>query len=439
MSTKSSFVFVILLVLTVNLHAATYFVRSGAAGNGTSWANAWGNLSSISWSSLNAGDTVCVAGGSYSGSISTGKSGANGNPITIKRALASDPTCGSGTSGWNAAYDAQVVTTGTISIAHNYVTIDGAVWNGISLTVPNPTSYYQAISADAATSNVTLRYIEANGPNAPGTTSPVAQHADHRSLDITYWTGSDWGAQTNWTLQYVNLHGACNNFVIYGAVNMVIEHSRFADSGTSDSTNCHPNVGNLGSNTSVTFRYNEIVNWQVEGLMFLSGGTGTGWYIYGNVWHDPMPGSYPRFIEAQESSQTAYVYNNTFANLYYLCASTSNGGTWSGSTMARNNLYYGNNFATCGISGEDYAASNATTGETHGQNGITSALFVNASAKTVAGYHLASATTAGQNLGSPYNIDYDGNSRSTWDRGAIEFDSSAASPQPPTSLNALVQ
>lgn len=69
------------LFLTANLSATAYFVRSGASGNGTSWANAWGDVGKIAWSSLSAGDTVCIAGGTYSGSITYGKSGTSSNPI----------------------------------------------------------------------------------------------------------------------------------------------------------------------------------------------------------------------------------------------------------------------------------------------------------------------------------------------------------------------
>jgi len=424
------YLMITLLLLLANSHAATYFVRSGASGNGTSWANAWGNVSSISWSGLNAGDTVCIAGGTYSGGISTAKSGTSSNPISIRRATAADSTCGSGTTGWNSAYDAQVVMTGNIGIGSNYVSIDGMVPNGITVIMQNPSSEYDGITTNTGTAGITLRNIEVAGPNASGTTNPVTQNGDHRSLRIEHWNGSNWDAHSNWLVQYVNFHGACNNFVIYGAQNMVIEHSRFADSGTNGTAACHPNVGNLGSNGTVTFRYNEIVNWQVEGLMLLSGG-GT-WYVYGNIWHDPMPGSYPRVAEAQESAQTIYLYNNTFVNLYYICASTSNAGTWSSSSQARNNLFYGNNFSNCGLSDQDYDWADGSTGESHGQNSGANP-FTSLSAHN---FHLTGHTTAGLNLGSPYNVDYDGNTRTTWDRGAFEFASGTIAP--PTGLAALV-
>jgi hypothetical protein len=44
--------------------------------------------------------------------------------------------------------------------------------------------------------------------------------------------------------------------------------------------------------------------------------------------------------------------------------------------------------------------------------------FVNASAGD---YHLTADTPAGEDLGAPYNVDKDGNARTTWTRGAYEY------------------
>jgi hypothetical protein len=417
-------------LLCLNAQAATFFVHKGSSGNGTSWANAWGELSSISWGSLSAGSTVCIAGGSYSGSIKTGANGASGNPITLKRAVASDPACGSSTAGWSSAFDAQVLMSGTITLQNNYVTIDGMVPNGISLIIGNPGagSYYTGIGTDSATTGITLRYIELAGPCPNG--QGCAQNGDHRPIQLEHWNGSNWDTHSNWLIQYANIHGACNNMVIYGAQNLIVEHSRFADSNTTGNTaNCHPNVVNTGSSNNVTWRYNEITNWQVEGIMLL-GGSGQ-WNIYGNLWHDPMSGSYPRVVETQEGAEGPVLfYNNTLVNLYYLCGNVS-GGTWASGSQARNNLYWNDNSTPCGLASEDYDYSDKSlSGEAHGQGGAANP-FVNLSGKD---FHLARATTAGQTLASPYNVDYDGSARGgdgAWDRGAYEFGSGAPPPPPP--------
>jgi PKD repeat protein len=56
------------------------------------------------------------------------------------------------------------------------------------------------------------------------------------------------------------------------------------------------------------------------------------------------------------------------------------------------------------------------------------ASFVNAAAGN---FHLASNTTAGANLGSPYNVDPDGNTRKTWSLGAYEYGSISTNLAPP--------
>jgi len=414
--------------------AVTHFVYGGASGsnNGTSWANAWTTLSGINWSSLTAGDVVCVAGGTYTSGITTGKSGTAGNSITIRRATASDATCGSSTSGWNSAFDAQVnMGSNTITIQNSYITIDGAVPSGIYGTVANGGGSWLGVAA--ATSNVTIRYIEMSGPCPP---AGCDQNSDSRAVNLDDYSSGSYLAQTDWDLYGLNMHGFCTPVISYNAPGLIIEHCRFADSidNTSGNPNCHPNTYEDGGGSGQTFRYNEITNWQVEGIMTCpNGGCTTDIAIYGNIWHDPYAGSYPRFLEAQGNSNGPYlVYNNTFVNMYYECAGTANGGSFASGTIGYNNLYYGNDFTTCGLPSEDYAASNGTTGETNGQNGLTSSIFTNYSAKTVAGYNLSEHTNAGLNLGSPYNIDYAGNTRVTWDRGAYEF----VKPSPATNLTA---
>lgn len=435
MFSKTPLFIVIIFVLTSNLHAATYFVRSGASGNGANWANAWGNVSSIAWSSLSPGDIVCVAGGTYSGQITTGKSGVSGSPIVIRRATATDPNCGSVTSGWNSSYDSQVVI-GGITLANDYVTIDGAVPNGITMALaPGNNS---AVSVSAPTNDVTLRYIEVSGPCTP---SGCNQTGDGRSINLNNWNGSSYDLQNNMTIQFANLHGACTILWSAHSTNLIIEHSRFADSidNTPGNPYCHPNVIAEQDSTNITFRYNEVTNWQVEGIMACpNGGCSSSWAIYGNVWHDPYGGgSVARVLEAQSNANGPYLlYNNTFVNIGFAVVNTANGGSFTSTSLGRNNIYW--NSAGPGLPSDDYDLSSAALSEANGEGNAANP-FVNSGAQTIAGYHLSAHTTPGLNLGSPYNIDYDGNSRSTWDRGAFEFNGSAVSPAAPTGLNGQVQ
>src|SRR5258708_25608707 len=154
---KYSLMLIILVAATS--HAATFFVRPGGSGNGTSWANAWGDMGSISWVSVTAGSTVCVAGGTYAQDLAPASSGSSGNPVTVKRAIASDPTCGSPTAGWNAAFAAQAGMNWQTTLPKDFVTIDGMVQNGIKIIMQNPTaSNSSGIGVGAPTNAVVLSH-----------------------------------------------------------------------------------------------------------------------------------------------------------------------------------------------------------------------------------------------------------------------------------------
>ena len=70
---------------------SSFYVDPTASGanNGTSWANAWTSFASVTWSSIHAGDTLYVSGGSTSQtytapSFTVGASGTASQPLTIR-------------------------------------------------------------------------------------------------------------------------------------------------------------------------------------------------------------------------------------------------------------------------------------------------------------------------------------------------------------------
>ena len=80
---------VLFLLITTITNATDFYVDKNATGNnnGTSWANAWQSFSAISWNSIQPGDMVYISGGSdstqYNEQLTVGKSGTDGNPVTI--------------------------------------------------------------------------------------------------------------------------------------------------------------------------------------------------------------------------------------------------------------------------------------------------------------------------------------------------------------------
>jgi hypothetical protein len=115
-----------LLLLPLTLFGANWYVRPSSTGanSGADWNNAWSN-STIKWASVHPGDTLWLAGGSYSGGLSVGASGSSGSPILINRVLATD-SAATAALGWSSSFDATVAFSRSISLpACNYVTVDG--------------------------------------------------------------------------------------------------------------------------------------------------------------------------------------------------------------------------------------------------------------------------------------------------------------------------
>lgn len=103
-----------------------YVALEATAGNtnGLSWPNAWTNVDQVKWSSVQAGDTIWISGGTsgetnqYVGYLSTASQSANhgtsGNRISIRTAK-------------DSSHNGRVKIMGGIYIDKNYYTIDGSV------------------------------------------------------------------------------------------------------------------------------------------------------------------------------------------------------------------------------------------------------------------------------------------------------------------------
>ncbi|HKI79555.1 MAG TPA: hypothetical protein VKA26_13520, partial [Ignavibacteriaceae bacterium] len=101
-----------------------WYVDKNATGsnNGNNWSDAWESFSAINWSSVSAGDTIYISGGStsttYNEQLSVGASGSSGNLIAI-------------TKGVDSGHNGKVTIQGSgssngISISsRNYISISG--------------------------------------------------------------------------------------------------------------------------------------------------------------------------------------------------------------------------------------------------------------------------------------------------------------------------
>ena len=62
-----SLVFLLIFAASPAAFSSNWYVRKGATGSnqGTDWNNAWSEMNKITWSSLACGDTIWLAGGTY--------------------------------------------------------------------------------------------------------------------------------------------------------------------------------------------------------------------------------------------------------------------------------------------------------------------------------------------------------------------------------------
>lgn len=399
-------------------NAAIFFVRKGATGanNGLDWNNAWTNTTQIQWSFVKPGNKIYIAGGTYSPFTLGANGSSDSQRITIYRAMTNFADCVNA-AGWNSSYNSQVIINDGSSTGisfggfGNWVTIEGVVDSGIVINTPNNDG--ASISFDKGTTGVTLEYLDLSGP---GGSTPVTMGGDNRGIDATAWNGSVYEPINNLILRNCRIHGQVNNLWLMQVHNSTIEHNKFYDSAAANSTTYHANVVATSSSTNIVWRYNEIYNHQVEGIMMIFGGAAN-WYIYDNLWHDGMTGV-SRILEVQDGVEgPIYYYNNTAYNVV-MGLRTANGGSYAAGSQARNNIFW-NCAMYDGLTDVDYDLCNSSQSESHG---ITTSVNPFLSTSNL---HLSTsspATGKGINLGTTYSLDFDGNTRiNPWDIGAFKF------------------
>jgi hypothetical protein len=238
-------------------------------------------------------------------------------------------------------------------------------------------------------------------------------------------------------------------------IDSTIQYCQMYDT-SSNSPSYHSNFMELHNSGNITFRYNNVYNWQVEGFFFLSAGPSghKAWYIYGNVFHDSMGGKsgVGRIMELEGGNSDVngpiYFYNNDVVNTVWVFSGAgSSPGSYDSASAAYNNIFSGNAsaFDRWGAK-HDYnyfGGGEAFESEANGVDGSVLTPFVD-----LLGNVFQIASTIGSNyprnkgtdLGSPYNIDPSGTVRGSdgaWDIGAYEY-GATSNPAPPAPTNLKV-
>jgi hypothetical protein len=438
-----------LFFLALSAHASNWFVRPSSTGSntGADWNNAWA-ISGISWGSVKAGDIIWLAGGSYSGGLQTGASGTAASPILIYRARTTDAAA-TGAAGWSSSFDSTVVLKGGIDVpSGSYLTIDGRIHNGISITITSAGGDCVSGAENGSISYINFNNIACIGPYSTGTVGGGGTH------------GFNLAPSSN-TVSFVTLHacsvvGMGESLRASNWANVTIEYCYLADTNTNSAE--HDDVIYSYPSKNVTFRYNLINNSPSDGLFFEFGGA-TNFSFYGNLYYNTVNW----FLCTKQASGSTYgpiyIYNNVF-----MCPNqpgawvSTNDANMTGATYVYNNIFYNvsNDMSGTGVT-SDYNAYNYTTlggfswnsSEKHSFT-FTGNPFVALPANpqpvgaivapwgTAGDFHLAPATAAkfltGIALASDgfLNKDMDGNTRSgTWSMGAYQY-GAGASPTPTT-------
>jgi hypothetical protein len=452
-----------LLLTAAEGFAANYYVRKGATGSakGTDWTNAFSELSQLNLSALRCGDTVWIAGGVYSSSLSGNASCTAASPLTINRVLASDavPTAA---AGWNVAYDS-LVTLPNINIPGPaaYITIDGRTAYGIQVLIPGTSG--DGIDGGAGArdgtsqpiDHITFKYIEVYGPAC--VVSATCTNSGIVGVNIMpYCQGPN---RTNMLFDHLSVHRIGEAFRGCGWDNSVVQYSLIYDMHNDGQQ--HEDI--LYSNPpyqNVTWRYNRIYQSPNDGLFFEYGTGAVNFAFYGNVVYHS--GGWMICFKAAAGTNfgPVFIYNNTFENDGtfgdYDPAWLGFSGMVAGSEVA-NNVF--ENVTTTAEEAPPNASHNAYSLSGAKDSGVgsisygvgtlgASLMFVSEAPTNpiAADFHVttagASTLANGKVLPAPYNLDPDGHIRGAdgkWTIGAYQASGANTGPAPPTNLRGVVR
>jgi hypothetical protein len=438
------------LFLLTGAHAANWYVQPSSAGaGGTNWNNAWSMAQlNANWSSVKPGDTVWLSGGTYTTALIPASSGTAGNPIYIKRVLATDsvPT---NSPGWKNSFDSQVVITPSASMCiywnqvgkGSWLSIDGRQDSGISCYMDSKVggNYPGAVSVNSPGGyihDVTIKNVDMGGPSRDSGQF-VYTNAYDCGFSLRPWSGGQWLSCSNWVLNNCRIHGALDLVMTMFCHDLVFDHCKFYDNNDSGATTTvgHANMYECNNCYNLTFRYCDFSRWMCEG--FRPYGAVYNVYIYGCFFHDAInnSGANPGCVEPDSSAKgwgPIYFYNNTVENVFTVWRGTMTVAPPTTNSQARNNLYWNASESTP-ITDSDYTYANASTAGAHSINGKGATPFVNAAATN---YQIVATVAAnypkdkGQALsaisGQTLNLDMNGYPRGAdgaWDIGAYEYGS----------------
>ena len=442
----------LLLAFAQTALPANWYVRPSPAGSnsGADWNNAW-NMASLNshWSSISSGDTVWLAGGTYTTGLSPSQSGTSGNRIYVERVRSTDSVPATA-AGWSGSFDSQVVfnvgSGNTIEIGANYVTVDGRISSGILCIVPNVTGSPVGLVFNG-TGGI-MANAELSGPGKGATFVGYVEGLASRN-----GTGN---MATN-----VYIHGFNQNCSIYNDTGFVFDHCIISDNGAANPSDFHPNLIEYDGSQNMVLRYCVVSNWDVVGIMMWKGSELSrvcgAVYLYGDIFKDAAQDLIWASLTGGANKGPVYFYNNTLINCVVSMGrgDSSSTAVLDTASQARNNIYWGSSFwagpwhGIDSIADRDYefAATALQAGNPPGTHCIVNGAnpFVNYSggnfqiiSNISSTYPRNKGVSVANANGQIYNLDSSGTVRGAdgaWDIGAYEYVSVGGNPQMFVSLS----
>jgi hypothetical protein len=390
-----------------------HYVRAGATGDGSDWANALPSLPDT----LVRGDIYFVGAGSYD-AYTFDDDPAGEETIVVRRATAVDH----GTDvGWSDAYDGAAAFGSPLRFTQGFYVVDGRVRNEADWF--DGASYGFRVEHRGEDQNiviqsygVSIRRIEIRYVFVDAIVGDLPDRTIRRyAIDTDGFDGGSTATELVFSRMFVR--GSNNVWFLRTTDGAIVEYSA-SDAVAGNSAN-HGEIVNLyysGDNAIV--RYNHFRNAYLEG-----GGTALvaityahGLEFYGNVAEDFAVGDGAVGFLGGDASRCR-IYNNTIVRARAAAGFASDGSD----NEVFNNVFI--DYGRVGIDGtHDFNtfSGESALGEANGETGARADLFADYAGGD---YRLARDTTAGRALHAPYDVDPSGAMRGgdgTWDRGAFE-------------------
>jgi len=418
------------------------YVRQGATGTGSGldWENAYTSFAGITYQ---RDTTYWVADGSYAAPPMIDVALDGTKVIRIKKAS----TSLHGTeTGWSNTYgDGQAVFVAPFKIRKGYVTIDGSYRSESAASkldwfTGSAYGFKIANGVGDYGNNIKIGGLTSGGANEPTTEGPANNVTiKYCYLNALPLTGAISGgtfqiatnsssAATGIKIQRCLIDNGNNHLFIRDTNGALIEYC--ACTGAKSTEPSHgENINLYYSTPNAVIRYNFFKDNFDEGYSGTPfyGGTAVialvgsdGCEVYGNVFWDNR--CTDGLIGWNGDGGPTYVvtglkfYNNTIVGGWGGAGVMMPAG--SSSNEAYNNLWV-NAYDDFANVTHNYNATSDTSlgGEANGQLNVPTSIFVD---YANGDFRLATDTTGGVNLGSSYNVDINGNTRTTWSRGAFQ-------------------